>query len=475
MVLLGHPDGGHGTGFVISRKHRLVATAAHVADLMIQGRFRMQAVADDTAVTYRVERVWYHPGILRWLGEGLYARSDDPKDGEVTNSVPDLAVLQLYQGGPDLPAEFQLAEDDELKNIDGQAVGLLGYPAILGYLWPTANQRLSAAFTISKVDKTTSFFNDQRAPPDKRQGVWCEAEDFGPGSSGSPIFLGGGHVVGVLCTWKTSPSETAFGGSAFRADCIRELLAYHKLADSSPEAVERARSHPNWGPDPRLGPCRKAAGLVRDADRLRRSGSFRQACEKCNEALELAPDYAGALLQRSKVYLYYVGTHWKSLTDAARHRYADWAFDDSYRCVEIFPEWNQPWLFHSQNVIYYAASLPHDASTFRDAIKSIDEMLSDDWSNNPLTDSERGFAINLRAQCHHFLGEMEEAERDYNKSILQAPDEPRWYLNRAQYWEQQGRKDLAERDRQTAQSARQARIDSEKNPEKGALLKPEEN
>ena len=72
---------------------------------------------------------------------------------------------------------------------------------------------------------------------------------------------------------------------------------------------------------------------------------------------------------------------------------------------------------------------------------------------------ERSFAFNLRAQCHHFLGEMEQAEKDYTESIRLAPDEPRWYSNRAQFWDQQGRPELAKADRTEGIAARQKRLD----------------
>ena len=50
-------------------------------------------------------------------------------------------------------------------------------------------------------------------------------------------------------------------------------------------------------------------------------------------------------------------------------------------------------------------------------------LLDRGWPFPPLSKGERGFAVNLRGQCHHFLGELEEAEKDYTESInLGAPD-----------------------------------------------------
>jgi len=122
----------------------------------------------------------------------------------------------------------------------------------------------------------------------------------------------------------------------------------------------------------------------------------------------------------------------------------------------MFPEWNETWLVHAQIIIYVARfnSLPEG---FHNAREKLDEMLGDDWPNS-LTDRERSYAFNLRAQCHHFLGEMEQAEKDYGESIRLAPDEPRWYLNRAQFWEQQGRPELERADREKAQALRRKRV-----------------
>ena len=108
VVLLGRPNEYRATGFVISRKHRLVATAAHVADLAFLNGAPMQAVPSGTSVVYDVEGVYYHPALVRNLDQGLCARSTDPADGEVAFAGPDVAVLRLSRGGPELPTECEL-------------------------------------------------------------------------------------------------------------------------------------------------------------------------------------------------------------------------------------------------------------------------------------------------------------------------------------------------------------------------------
>ena len=214
IVLLGHPSLGHGSGFVISRKNRLIATAGHVADHSFDAGKKMLAVLDGTSKSYRVDRVWYHPAIMRWLDDGLVARSDDPKDGAIANSVPDVAVVQISRDGPEVPAECEMAEDDVLNHIDGKLVGLLGFPSKEGEGWPVGMGRpATASFTTSRVDKTTDFFNVAEAPVSQRQGLWCTTPNFGEGSSGCPIFLEDGHVVGIMVQAGPEQTEIGYGGS----------------------------------------------------------------------------------------------------------------------------------------------------------------------------------------------------------------------------------------------------------------------
>ena len=102
-----------GTAFVISRKHRLLATNAHVAD--ISHEFGpMLAIQNDTTRAYEVEQIWYHPGVRRALRGSLPVRSQKPEDGHVEANSPDVAVLQLAEGA-DLPMEFELATVQELN------------------------------------------------------------------------------------------------------------------------------------------------------------------------------------------------------------------------------------------------------------------------------------------------------------------------------------------------------------------------
>ena len=130
---------------------------------------------------------------------------------------------------------------------------------------------------------------------------------------------------------------------------------------------------------------------------LRRSNDYRAALKKVNEAIALAPEHAGAFLERSKVYLYELGTKWGAMTPEERLQHAELAFADSSRCVGTSPDWNSPYLFDSQNRIYLALLRP-DPRIFHSVIANVGEMLSDGWPSPKLSDAERGFALSCRGE-----------------------------------------------------------------------------
>jgi hypothetical protein len=458
VVLVGHPDGWRGTAFVISRKHRLLATTAHVADYDLASG-GLLAVPNGTADAVRVERIWYHPGIIRRLDEGLYARSDDPRDGELTLLCPDVAVLQLSEGGPELPAECDLAPDEGPRALDSQPVGLLGFPGDEGPFWPTESHKAAAKFTGGVMTRVAGLPWDRGAPPG--QGDWITSSaKLGNGSSGGPLFLADGRVVGLYS--RPASEHPGSDTCSVKSRCVKEIILYYRLGDR----VDGAPGRPEWGPDPNLPRLRRAVELVREADALRRRGDYRAAGARCNEAIRSVPGYAWAYLQRSKVYLGYSATSWGALSFEERARYTRWAFDDSLLCIEILaksPEWmgpsradtpapsNDPYLIHAENMKNTSMLNDYSPRGLRMTVGYIDAMI---LPRKGLDDADRAFALNCRAQCRRFLGEWDGARRDFDEAIRLAPDEPRWRINRALLWERLGRPDLAAEDRRAAERLR---------------------
>src|SRR5205085_1261535 len=148
---------GHGTAWVVSKEHRLLVTNAHVADIMHPGG-TMEAMLNGTSHSYTVAKAWYHPGVRRFLERdtSLSVRSADPADGPVDPISPDVAVLQLAAGGPELPAELPMATAGELAELFAQSAGILGFP---GYNtgWPAPGRKAAATFHDGVISRLTDF------------------------------------------------------------------------------------------------------------------------------------------------------------------------------------------------------------------------------------------------------------------------------------------------------------------------------
>ena len=261
--------------------------------------------------------------------------------------------------------------------------------------------------------------------------IYVETADL-PGGSGGPFFSADGEIVGILLGYKSVGGKHVIGGAKIRY--LHELISYHKLGPLMPTRVEPMAAHTDWGPDPLLDRYRAVIRLTGEAHSLRRKGSYRAAAEKCNEALRLVPEYGGALLERSKVYFYYLVSHWDSLTPEQRTEYAWWAHNDAGLCHVKYVSLHEPFLFLLETT-NYVAFLESDPDGFLLALKGVKETLDDHEYRETLTEGQWGFLYNIRAQAHHFLGEMSEAEKDYAESIKRAPLEPQWYLNRASFWD----------------------------------------
>jgi hypothetical protein len=450
-VILGTPGRTRGIGFIVSRKHGLIVTAAHVADRLAEDR-EMEAVVEGSDTAYRVQRVWYHPRLVRELDDGLSARSDNPSDGGVTYPCADVAILQVSNRGRELPDEYILADDPELRVLDAQPVAARGYSEGSRHAWPPGGLPSRTSFVAGILGLRLICEDDRGGPaPDY---VYL-AVDFDGAASGSPIFLKNGHVVALVASERRC-SATVQQVQGLRVDSLDELVAYHGLRGLLSRDGTPASPRADWGPDPQLEQLRQAVRLVREAERLRVAGKYGEAGRRCNDALAIAPRYGGALIQRSKVYLYFLGNHWHELTHDERSRYARWAFEDSYRALERCLESVDFAMIHLQNLVYLAA-LDLRADAPEAVLQTVDEFLHRNPLADQLTDNQRSFVLNLRAQVYHLQRRPSLAERDYAESIRLAPNEPRWYLNRAQFWDQEGRGELAIADRLKAENIRRTR------------------
>jgi len=236
VFLVGHPKVGRGTAWVISKKYRLLATNAHVADMHLQGGNKLLAIPSQSNQVYVVEKVWYHPGVRRYFkGDTTNSiQSTNRAEGPIDPHSPDVAVLQLAPEGPDLPVEFSMATPDDLKNLFAQEAALVGFPGTDTQSWPALGEKAAATFHDGVISRITDFSQSPSAPPGELQFVQYTMATWG-GFSGSPVFLPNGRVVAIHNMASTIPNKKTGEVRAIphgiRVDSLWELLVYHKLDD----------------------------------------------------------------------------------------------------------------------------------------------------------------------------------------------------------------------------------------------------
>ena len=286
VMLVGNPGQFTATAFVISSKHRLLATNAHVADKFYE-LGSMSARANGTTKTYTVNQVWLHPGVVRKHDHSLEIRCQDPSHGEVVGGCPDVAVLHLADG-PELPGEFTLATPEELNELFARPVAMLGYPASDRQAWPAAGENPQASFREGIVNGLTSLkacgSHDSREPQLVQHGIssWF-------GASGAPIFLPNGHVVAIhtgigMTRREGLTRELPLG---IRIDCLWELMAYYNLTDKLPIPVSEASLNlaRYRQVDDYETRCHTAMALVDQCDRLMLMGDFHAGRGKMQSSL----------------------------------------------------------------------------------------------------------------------------------------------------------------------------------------------
>jgi hypothetical protein len=381
---------------------------------------------------------------LRGQADDAPANASSPL-GKVIGYGNDLAVLELTSEGPELPLECTLAGPEEFLGLPGQAIGLLAYPWDDGFSRPSDGERPTATYACGTIGKMLDedFHEDGPIPLNQRS-LLSYTPRVGNGGSGSPVFRANGHIVGVTVA-ESCDAESAFPTIATRVDKLRELLHFHGLTDAEPGSAAQVEHDPEW----QIEQLRHAVELVRDAVRLRRAEDYAASQARCDEALTLAPEYGRAFLERSKVYLFCAGLHWDMLAPALRHSYVEQAWRDSSRAVQLCPHWNEAYPIYLQTYLY-CYHIDRDTAVARAALDLADQLARNDFADSDPTLWEQSFLANLRGQAHHFLGENEKAEDRYAESIRLAPKERRWYLNRAQFYEEIGKPTLAARNRRWA-------------------------
>lgn len=450
VFLVGTPKDGFGTAWVISKKHRLLVTNAHVGDIRHIAGGKMFAIPSGTSQLYTVEKVWYHPGVRRYIkGTPLSARSMDPKDGPVDPRSPDLALLRLSPDGPDLTVEFPIATSDELATLFAQPTAILGFPGHDTKEWPQLGDKAAMTFHDGVVSRITDFAFNPGAPAAELQFVQYTMATWG-GFSGSPVVLPNGHVAAVHNMARTEKGQNGATKDiphGVRVDCVIEMLVHNDLDDKVPFKIDRAKvSVDRWTKPDKEGEKVRAAfaqadELVREARVLIfQKQDFEKGEEKCNEALKLVPNYAPAYFARSYAFNNF---YWfKRPPDEVARKVLELALADAKKYYQLVPT-DPRGALQISRIFGNMAYVNGDAALTRTAIGILDALLS---SEN-LTKYGQADALSSRGLNYNVLGKTDQALTDLNKAIELIPTEPVFWEHRAIYWDANRRPDLAATDR----------------------------
>ncbi|WZO98427.1 serine protease [Isosphaeraceae bacterium EP7] len=425
----GDPRPAHriGSAFLISRKHRLLATAAHVADDSINYA-SLVAIRNGEVFRYKIDRIWYSPDTLRRFDLGLHEASQYPGDGDLVYPTDDVAVVHLAGGGPDLPVECTLAGDAELHTLADTPVATIGYSK-------TGRTPASYTETLTRsIGYGPGRIPDEAAKPSSRH--WVRATNDGlDGTSGSPIFLVSGKVVALASINLDSRAGNGEWAEEMRVDVIRKILRYHEIErpanlDHSPEylAIERER-------DRVLAGLRRTVRLSVKGESLWEDGSYSESIRLSQAAIAIKPDYGAAYLRMCRALYEITDREWDTTSTARRIQLANRLIfyakcsiillnDESFHYSDFR---NTDWflgpriLLADSNYFHFLGT--GDAASLRANIASLDRALLE-GPHVALDNLDVARLLGRRASSKERLGDSRGALEDIEMAAEIMPDDP---------------------------------------------------
>lgn len=466
VFVVAFPKLGHGTAWVISKKHRLLVTNAHVADIFHEAGGKMLAVPSGTDQIYRVAKAWYHPGVRRYLkgASSLSVRAPDPKEGDIDPQSPDLALLQLAPGGPDLPAEFTPATEQELKSLFAQPAAIIGFPGHDSSGLPRLGENAASTFHDGVISRVTDFNLRASSNPGELQFLQYTMSTWN-GFSGSPVILPSGRVAAVhnmaryaSKEWENDAREVRSIPHGVRVDCVLEMLVHHKLEDQVPFPVDKSKLNvQRWiEPDARTEKARadyaKAEALVAEASNLLSQQKFLEIEEKCNEALKIVPDFGYAYLYRAYATSNFAATTTKQISKSDKHNLLKQSLSDLKMFMKQVPSDLEGPVFYCMTRINIGI-LMDSPTDMEVVIQQLNRLAGVDG----LSEHDKAGIHSYRAAANNFAGNKKAALADHNEALRLNPDAPTLWDNRARYWQENRRLDLAAADQAKADELRAIR------------------
>jgi tetratricopeptide (TPR) repeat protein len=429
IFIVGAQGAGHGTAFVISKENRLLATNAHVADIMHISGGEMYAVGNGTAKLYEVEEVFYHPGVRR-IYEDYAVRTTDPNKGDIYPLSPDVAVLKLAPG-EELPAPIRLATPDHVDRLLAKTVGMMGFPGH-DSSWPGLGERAEATYREGVICRVTDFSNDVNSPNNRLQFIQHSMASFG-GFSGSPIFLRDGQVIALNNSARMAQAKSIITQLAYgvRVDCLWELLKKYELWDKVPVKADRTLVDIERfdGPDTEIDKLNQVRQLLAQARLDLADGKEFAAVEKCNQAVKIMPYHEPIYDVRLNAYNFYAIYKIGDRSKEAQ-KYYELAYEDAKQAAELAPS------SHDHYLDVAVAKLNLDNSkeplgSYKRVPESIalaERILQADG----VRDRDRAYAFRTRALAR---GMVYEAFSDLEAAIKTDPWIPQNYATVRMFWQ----------------------------------------
>ena len=456
IMIIGHPNGGYGTGFVVSREHRLVATNAHVADIEYQAG-NLLAIPNGSSQVFRVDEVWYHPGLIRQNQDGQQFRTADPAIGDVFSRSPDVAVLHIA-GNEELPEALALAHPDEIADLFAASIAMIGFPGHDTVHWPGIGEKAQATYREGVIARVTDFDNDANADPRDTQFLQHTMANWF-GFSGSPMFLANGRVAAL----NNSAHSFRKGGLAvtipfgIRVDCLWELLVFHQLDQklSVPISYDELRLNRFEGEDPRIENYKVVEDLKTRATALSYEGTYNEAASLLNQAIRRMPNDATAHSIMAEIQSEYALKTWGNAVQARRAgqlesytRHTRYAVQEAKKALQLDPAdvSNILSLVTFERNLDLISRGPHERPQDRQLAAKVLELQG-------LSALNRSTAYSVYAQGYRSPAQ---SVPWLTKAIEAAPFFPVEYENRAVTYDLLGQSSRAAADRRRAQELRTA-------------------
>jgi hypothetical protein len=444
LVLIGSPDDKLrrlATGFVISKSNRLVATNAHVADLNAE-LVPLYVVPNGKTTAFTVDKVWYHPALVRIDSDGVPRRSTDPGVGTVYSFCPDVAVLQLKEDKNNvLPAEVILASPGEITDLWALQAWMAGYPST-NTTFPQSTNSSSFSATIhgGMIEHFGNFAGGVDPDNSNNQLVEYTMETSG-GFSGSPVFLHNGHVVAIDNAHRTEQTRemTTTVASGIRIDSLWELLAFNKMENqvNPPVMVDSAQMQRNT--DPKRPVDQKPIQAINDLGTLN-GRSFDDQGRILSKDIEAAPKMAILYYKRGLWYLNNLRSAGGKMTKDERIAQLTHAAEDFKMTISLDPNNVRAMLYScyvsAQTIGEKARAQAAKQTDYTAVIQQTDytaviQHIDNILAIQTLTLGQQAWAWQIRAFCHW---SSPDAKDDLDKAIDLVPQWDVSYLLRSQYW-----------------------------------------